>query len=169
MVARKYEEKEFLPGLSALNRNTTYPLFGTAIVSFSGGKLYCRCNKPRRSKSNACFKLIFLTVVSGDRPIPITLKPYPCKWKGWLRFGCWTEEYGKNLIFSSRNALAEARKCISLFTFIDQYNFNDCIHRDIDFVCAHAIWSTIGWSIVSIAKLFRIDFVELGQQRCGWR
>lgn len=64
-----------LPGLSALNLNTTYPLFGTAIVSLVGGKLYCLWSKPLRSRSKACFKLIFLTVVSGDRPIPITWKP----------------------------------------------------------------------------------------------
>lgn len=79
-----------LPGLSALNLNTTYPLFGTAMVSLAGGKLNSLCNNPLLSRSKACFKLIFLMFLSGDRPIPITLKAYPCKWKGWLRFGCWT-------------------------------------------------------------------------------
>lgn len=78
------------PGLSALNLTTTYPLFGTAIVSLSGGPLNWRWSKPRRSKSKACFSVIFLMVVSGDLPIPMTLKEYPCRWKGWLRFSCWT-------------------------------------------------------------------------------
>lgn len=71
-----------VPGLSALNLSTTYPLLGTAKVSLPGGKLNCLCKSPLRSKSKACFKLIFFTVVSGERPIPITLKEYPCKWNG---------------------------------------------------------------------------------------
>lgn len=83
------------PGLSALNRSTTYPLFGTAMVSFNGGLPNWRCNKPFRSHSNACFRLIFFTFESGDRPIPITWNDVPCKWNGWLKFVCWTVENKK--------------------------------------------------------------------------
>lgn len=82
---------KYLPGLSALNLNTTYPLLGTAIVSLAGGKLKCLSNNPLLSKSKACFKLIFFTLLSGERPIPITWKEYPCKWNGWLKFGDWTK------------------------------------------------------------------------------
>lgn len=82
----------YLPGLSALNLKITYPLFGTAIVSLAGGKLKCLWSNPLRSKSKACFKLIFFTFWSGDLPIPTTLNTYPCKWKGWLKFGDWTEK-----------------------------------------------------------------------------
>lgn len=78
------------PGLSALNLNTTYPLFGTAIVSLAGGKLNCLCKRPRLSRSRACFRFIFLTFLSGERPMPTTLNEYPCKWNGWLRLGCCT-------------------------------------------------------------------------------
>lgn len=78
------------PGLSALNRSTTYPLFGTATVSFSGGLANWRCSRPFRSHSNACFRLILFTFVSGDRPMPMTWNDVPCKWNGWLRFVCWT-------------------------------------------------------------------------------
>lgn len=84
------QRKTTYPGLSALNLITTYPLFGTAIVSFSGGPLNCLWRRPLRSKSKACFNVIFLIVVSGDLPIPMTLKEYPWRWKGWLRLSCWT-------------------------------------------------------------------------------
>lgn len=81
----------YVPGLSARNRNTTYPLLGTAIVSLEGGRLNSLCKSPRLSRSRACLRLIFLTFLSGDLPIPITLKAYPCKWNGCERLGCCTE------------------------------------------------------------------------------
>lgn len=80
-------------------------MFGTAIVSLSGGSPNCLCSNPRRSKSSACFKLIFFTFVSGDRPIPITWKAVPCKWNGWLRFVCWTIPGGKKRYFESHENL----------------------------------------------------------------
>lgn len=92
MWNKKWQWNSQKPGLSALNLSTTYPLFGTAIVSLAGGKLNCLWSKPCLSRSRACFRLIFFTFLSGDLPIPITLKEYPWRWKGWLRFGCWTEK-----------------------------------------------------------------------------
>ena len=63
-----------IPGLSARNRRMTYPLLGTAIVSLDGGRLNSRLKKPLLSRSRIYFKFIFLTLLSGNRPIPITLK-----------------------------------------------------------------------------------------------
>lgn len=78
--------------MSALNRTTTYPLFGTAMVSFPGGLLNSRCSNPLLSRSKACFKLIFFTLLSGDLPMPMTLNAYPWRWKGWDKLTCWTVE-----------------------------------------------------------------------------
>lgn len=153
----------YIPGLSARKRSTTYPLLGTAIVSFCGGRSYCRCSRPLRSRSKACFKLIFFTLVSGDRPIPITLNEYPCKWKGWLRLGCWTmfaPQKGNNYIILLRAVL------LSILTFIDKHNFNDSIQWNVDLVRAHTVWSAVCWTVISVAELFRIDFVVLGNERC---
>lgn len=46
-------------------------------------------------------------------------------------------------------------------TFINQYNFYNSIYWYIDFMCAHTIGTAISWTIVTIAELFRINFVVL--------
>lgn len=66
---RKWQWKSQYPGLSARNRITTYPLFGTAIVSFRGGLEKSRSSIPMRSNSKACFKLIFLLTYPVSDPV----------------------------------------------------------------------------------------------------
>lgn len=36
-------------------------------------------------------------------------------------------------------------------------------------MCAHAIWTTVSWSVVTITELFWIDFIVLWCERCGRR
>lgn len=47
-------------------------------------------------------------------------------------------------------------------TFVNQYNFDDCIQRYVDFMCAHTISAAISWPIITVTELLRIYFIILG-------
>lgn len=54
-------------------------------------------------------------------------------------------------------------------TFVNQYNFHNCIQWNIDFVSAHAISAASTWPVVSVTKLFWWDVVDLRDRRSRWK
>lgn len=85
-----------------------------------------------------------------------------------LAVGLWTRGGGEgwentlNTVTASRSRSWSQSERQRL-TFINEYNFNDSIQWDIDFVGAHAIGTAIGWTIVAVTELLRIDVIVLGQ------
>lgn len=37
-------------------------------------------------------------------------------------------------------------------TFVDQYDLHYSVHRNVDFVGAHAVTATVWWLVVSVAE-----------------
>lgn len=50
---------------------------------------------------------------------------------------------------------------IGLLYFIDQNDFDNGIQWNIDFMCAHAIGSAVGWAVVTVTELLRIYVIVL--------
>jgi hypothetical protein len=51
-------------------------------------------------------------------------------------------------------------------TFIYEYDFHDCVERDIDLVCAHAVSAAVGGFVVAVTERLGRDVLQLGQR---WR